>query len=62
MKSKKDKNQKLDYFSENLAVPEVHVNDQDNVTDTVENEDTKDEVVCENLAFPEIKIHKKKEK
>ena len=60
MKSKQEKNQKLDYLSENLAVPEVHVNNNDSVQDTAEPGDSRDEVVFENLAFPEVKIHKKR--
>ena len=59
MKNKNDKNQMLDFFSENLAVPEVHVNSSGELPDYAENESSKDEVVFENLAFPEIKIHKK---
>lgn len=62
MKNKSDKNQKLDYFSENLAVPEVHVNNSGELPDSPEAENSKDEVVFENLAFPEIKIHRKKDK
>lgn len=48
----------LGYFSENLAVPEIHV---DNSVKTEENEneeqDNGSEVVFDNLAVPEIKFH-----
>ena len=48
----KDKKNKLDFFSENLAFPEVHVDSQKNTGD----------VAIDNLAVPEVKVkdHKKK--
>lgn len=57
----KEKKQKLDYFSENLAFPEIHVNtgkSQDD-DDTAQDESETD-VVFENLAVPEVKVTKKK--
>ncbi len=62
MKNKNDKNQKLDYFSENLAVPEVHVGGSGDADEAPEDDSGRDEVVFENLAFPEIKIHKNPKK
>ena len=57
----KDKKQKLDYFSENLAFPEIHVNSQKQT----ENDDTdlhaNGDVIYDNLAVPEIQIKKKKD-
>lgn len=58
---KKD-NQKLDFFSENLAFPEVHVNTQKN-DDNNEPEEPEGDVAFDNLAVPEVKVknHKKKQ-
>ena len=52
----KDKKHKIDYFSENLAVPEIHVESADEASDNG------DEMVFDNLAIPEIKIRHKKNK
>lgn len=55
----KDKNQKLDYFSENLAFPEIHVNShKPSEDDNTEEPENGGEVVYDNLAIPEIKIKK----
>ena len=51
---KKD-NQKLDFFSENLAFPEVHVNTQKN-DDNNETEEPEGDVAFDNLAVPEVKV------
>lgn len=59
----KDKKQKIDYFSDNLAFPEVHVNSQVNTND--DQEETPEEngnVVFDNLAVPEVKIRKQDKK
>ena len=53
----KDKKHKIDYFSENLAVPEIHVDSADEASDN-----DIDEMVFDNLAIPEIKIRHKKNK
>ncbi|MFR7564150.1 MAG: hypothetical protein ACLUV5_01045 [Oscillospiraceae bacterium] len=57
----KDKKNKLDFFSENLAFPEVHVDSQKN-TDDNEPADPHGDVAIDNLAVPEVKVkdHKKK--
>ena len=59
----KDKKQKIDYFSDNLAFPEVHVNSQVSTTD--DQEDTPEgngDVVFDNLAVPEVKVRKQDKK
>ncbi len=59
----KDKKQKIDYFSDNLAFPEVHVNSQVNTND--DQEETPEgngDVVFDNLAVPEVKIRKQDKK
>lgn len=53
----KDKDKKLGYVSENLAVPEIHVDNHEE-EDDVDNDDGSG-IVYDNLAFPEIKIHNK---
>ncbi len=57
----KDKKNKLDFFSENLAFPEVHVDSQKN-TDDNEPTEPHGDVAIDNLAVPEVKVkdHKKK--
>lgn len=57
----KDNKQKLDYFSENLAFPEIHVNSQKPAEDDTELPG-KGDVIYDNLAVPEIKVKKPKEK
>ncbi len=55
----KDKKHKLEFFSENLAVPEVHVDDPEN--DKPEEDDelhSEGEFVYDNLAVPEINLKK----
>ena len=55
----KDKKQKLDYFSENLAFPEIHVNfRKPSDDDNTEEPENGGEVLYDNLAIPEIKIKK----
>lgn len=59
----KDKKHKIDYFSENLAVPEIHVDSADEASDNdTDDNDSVDEMVFDNLAIPEIKIRHKKNK
>lgn len=59
----KDKKQKIDYFSDNLAFPEVHVNSQVNTTDDQEEtQEGNGDVVFDNLAVPEVKIRKQDKK
>ncbi len=55
----KDKNNKLDFFSENLAFPEVHVDSQKNEDDN-EPAAPHGDVAIDNLAVPEVKIKDKK--
>lgn len=52
----KDKNRKLDYFSENLAVPEIHVDTLKHSAANDEEQDSCGDVVFENLAIPEVKL------
>ena len=52
----KDKNRKLDYFSENLAVPEIHVDTLKNTAENDEEPNIGGEVIFENLAVPEVKL------
>lgn len=52
----KDKNRKLDYFSENLAVPEIHVDTLKYSAANDEEQDSSGDVVFENLAIPEVKL------
>jgi len=57
----KEKKQKLDYFSENLAFPEIHVNPGKSQTDDdTDQDESETDVVFENLAVPEVKVTKKK--
>ncbi len=56
----KEKKQKLDYFSENLAFPEIHVNTGKTQTDDADQDESETDVVFENLAVPEVKVTKKK--
>lgn len=57
----KEKKQKLDYFSENLAFPEIHVNSvKPQNDDDSDQDETESDVVFENLAVPEVKVNKKK--
>lgn len=56
-----DKKHKIDYFSENLAVPEIHVDSDDEQDDSAADEnDSGGEMIFDNLAIPEIKIRRKK--
>lgn len=57
----KDKKNKLDFFSENLAFPEVHVDSQKN-TDDNEPAEPHGDVAIDNLAVLGVKVkdHKKK--
>ncbi len=52
----KDKNRKLDYFSENLAVPEIHVDTLKHSAENDEEQDSGSDVIFENLAIPEVKL------
>lgn len=57
----KEKKQKLDYFSENLAFPEIHVNTgKPQTDDDADQDESETDVVFENLAVPEVKVTKKK--
>ena len=48
----KDKKHKIDYFSENLAVPEIHVDSADEASDNdIDDNDSGDEMVFDNLAI-----------
>lgn len=59
----KDNKHKIDYFSENLAVSEIHVDSADEASDNdIDDNDSGDEMVFDNLAIPEIKIRHKKNK
>lgn len=54
---KDKKNQKLDYFSENLAFPEVHVGTPAQTEDEdAGSESGGGDMVFDNLAVPEIKV------
>lgn len=55
------KNKHLDCYTDNLAFPEVHVEDVKTEHDENENDDGSD-VIFDNLAIPEIKINPKKKK
>lgn len=55
------KNKHLDCYTDNLAFPEVHVEDVKTEHDENENDDGSG-VVFDNLAIPEIKINPKKKK
>ena len=55
----KDKKQKLGFLSENLAVPEIHVDTPKNAMPAEDDEiDSKGEFVYDNLAIPEINLKK----
>ena len=55
------KNKHLDCYTDNLAFPEVHV--EDVKTENDENENNNESgVIFDNLAIPEIKIKSKKRK
>lgn len=57
-----DKKKKhLDCYTDNLAFPEVHVEDVKTESDENENDDETG-VIFDNLAIPEIKINPKKKK
>ena len=48
----KDKKHKIDYFSENLAVPEIHVDSADEASDNdIDDNDSGDEMMFDNLAI-----------
>ena len=51
-----DKKKKLDYFSDNLAVPEIHVNSDKAGEDDDEQSENGGDMIFENLAIPEIKL------
>ena len=53
----KGKDKKIDYFSENLAVPEIHVGSEKKAPedDDISKEDDGD-LIFENLAVPEINM------
>ena len=55
------KNKHLDCYTDNLAFPEVHVEDVKTEHDETENDDGSG-VIFDNLAIPEIKINPKKKK
>lgn len=55
------KNKHLDCYTDNLAFPEVHVEDVKTEHDENENDDESG-VIFDNLAIPEIKINPKKKK
>mgnify|MGYP006939731604 CR=1 FL=1 len=55
------KNKHLDCYTDNLAFPEVHVEDVKTENDETENDDETG-VVFDNLAIPEIKINPRKKK
>lgn len=55
------KNKHLDCYTDNLAFPEVHVEDVKTENDENENDDGSG-VIFDNLAIPEIKINPKKKK
>lgn len=55
------KNKHLDCYTDNLAFPEVHVEDVKTEHDENEN-DNGSGVIFDNLAIPEIKINPKKKK
>lgn len=55
------KNKHLDCYTDNLAFPEVHVEDVKTEHDENENDDESG-VIFDNLAIPEIKIKSKKRK
>ncbi|WP_456032277.1 hypothetical protein [Ruminococcus sp.] len=55
------KNKHLDCYTDNLAFPEVHVEDVKTEHDENENDDGSG-VIFDNLAIPEIKINPKKKK
>lgn len=55
----KDKKQKLEFFTENLAVPEVHVDvPENNVPEGDDELHSDGEFVYDNLAIPEINLKK----
>lgn len=59
----KDKDKKIDYFSENLAVPEIHVGTEKKLPE--DDDISKEEsggFIFENLAVPEINMKKFKKK
>lgn len=57
----KNDNKKLDFFSENLAFPEVRVNTQKN-DDNNETEEPEGDVAFDNLAVPEVKVKNRRKK
>ena len=59
------KKKHIDYSAENLAVPEVFVDDDEKKTESINDTDSdedKSEVVFDNLAVPEINIKRRKHK
>ena len=57
----KKKNKHIDCYTDNLAFPEVHVEDVKTENDENEN-NSESGVIFDNLAIPEIKIKPKKRK
>lgn len=55
------KNKHLDCYTDNLAFPEVHVEDVKTENDETESDDETG-VIFDNLAIPEIKINPRKKK
>lgn len=74
MKNFFKKKKHIDYSAENLAVPEVFVDDDEQTQEVQESlrkndsendsvsDDEKDEVIFDNLAVPEINIRRKRRK
>lgn len=57
-----DKKKHLDCYTDNLAFPEVHVENVRPEHDENDNADDETDVIFDNLAIPEIKINPKKKK
>ncbi len=61
-RKKEEKAHKLEYHSENLAVPEVHVDPNGSYDDEDIEPENGGEMIFENLAVPEIKLKKRSAK
>ena len=45
--------------SENVAIPEIHTKDFDEIEEHIEEKEEKHSILYDNVAIPEVHIHKK---
>ena len=63
---KKNLREKLDYKmkSENVAIPEIHTKDFDEIEEQIDEQEVEKEeehsILYDNVAIPEVHLHKKK--